>query len=126
MTPIEAKALALVAVSKIEAKGAADQQKRDDMRRSMLTDNEAENMILALMRTRGDRGLTTQEATDALNEIISIRFMHTCIELAMKGLIDIDYDLTQPVNDRLVFRQRKDIDDTLREVVAQRMENGRE
>jgi len=124
MTPIEAKALALVAVSKIEAKGAVDQQQRDDMRRSMLTDTEVENMILSLMRSRGPRGITAQETTDAMNEIITIRFLGACIDLALKGLLDIDFDLTQPMNDRLIFRQRKDIEDTLRDVIQRRESGG--
>lgn len=124
MTPTEAKALALVAVSKIEAKSAVEQRKRDDMRQSMLTDTEAENLILSVMRSRGDRGATEQEVTDMLNECISIRFVACCVDLAVKGLLEIDFDQTQPVNDRLVFRNRESIQDTIKEVLHRRDHGG--
>jgi len=124
MTLTEAKALALVAVGKIEAKSAVDQQQRDAMRQSMLTDEEAENLILSVMRQRGDRGATEQEVTDMLNECISARFISCCVDLAAKGLVDIDFDPTQPVNDRLVFKQRTELSDTIKDVLRRRVQGG--
>ena len=124
MTANEAKALALVAVGKIEAAQAADQQKRDVLRQSMLTNTEAEALIMSLLRSRGDAGVNETDATDMLNECISARFMSCCVDLASKGLIDVDFDTTQPVNDRLQFKQRKDIEDTIREALRRRTEGG--
>jgi len=124
MTPAEAKALALVAVGKIEAKTAAEEHHRDEMRQSMLTDDEAENLILSLMRVRGDRGATEDEVKAMLNEVIVTRFMATCGDLAAKGLIDVDYNPDAPENEKLEFKPRKDIESTLREVLQRRGQGG--
>ena len=124
MTANEAKALALVAVGKIEAAEAAEQQKRDALRQSMLTNQEEETLIMSLMRSRGEAGATDAEAAELLNECISARFIACCVDLAAKGLIDVDVDLTKPVNDRVTFKRRKDIEDTLREALARRDEGG--
>lgn len=124
MTPREAKALALVAVSKIEAKSAAEEQSRDEARKTMLDDNEAENIVRSLIRQRGDRGITDLEAQTVLNEIITLRFMATCADLVCKGLIDVDYDPELPETDRLVFKRRDDISDDLRDALNRRIIGG--
>lgn len=124
MTANEAKALALVAVGKIEAAEAAEQQQRDALRQSMITNQEEETLIMSLMRSRGEAGATDSEAAELLNECISARFIACCVDLAAKGLIDIDIDMTQPVNDRVKFTHRKDIESTLREALARRDADG--
>lgn len=125
MNTNEAKALALVAVSKIEAASAGDQQKRDEIRQSMLTDREAENIVDAVLRARGQGGTATErEVTEVLNEAIHIRFQGTCMDLVIKGLADVDVDMTQPVGERLVFKTRKDLDPQLKEALLRRKTGG--
>lgn len=124
MTATDAKALALVAVGKIEARSAAERQQRENIRQSMLTDHEAETLILSAMQSRGDMGLPEREGTDMLNECIAARFIACCVDLAAKGLISINYNPANPVGERLVFTQREDIKDTLREVINRRDQGG--
>ena len=124
MTPKEAKALALVAVGRQEAKSAVDNQRRDELRRSFMTDAEAEELILGIMRVRGTQGANEDEVTALINECISARFMASCVDLAVKGLLDVDYDPTQPVGDRLVFKYRKDLDATIKDVLQRRRGDG--
>lgn len=124
MTQKEAKALALVAVGRQEAKTAVESQRREELRRSFLTDDEAEELILGVMRARGDRGANEDEVTAILNDCISTRFMSSCVDLAAKGLLDVDYDPTQPVGDRLVFKYRKDLDATIKDALQRRKDGG--
>lgn len=125
MTPQEAKALAMVAVGKIEAHAAADQRHRDEMRQSFLTDQEMEQVILAVFRSRGDDGIVTdEEVKHIINEIITIRFMNSCTELVLKGLLNVDYDPTLPPNERLVFKARRDIQGSLKEALQRRATGG--
>lgn len=127
MTQTEAKALALVAVGKIEAKTAVDQQKRDQARQAMLSDDEAENLLVALQRCRSreNRSFTTEEAMGLINEAVNTRFMSSCFDLVLKGLLDVDYIPGNPPDERLVFKSRKDIEPTLREALQRRAEDGR-
>lgn len=120
MTPQQAKALALVAVSQIEAKTAAEEQRRDELRKTFLNDQEIETLILAVLRTRGDLGVTDEVMTKIINEFVSIRFMNSCVDLALAGLLDVDYDSNLPENDRLMFRSRKDIQGPLQAALQQR------
>jgi hypothetical protein len=120
MTPIESKALALISVRRRVAASEAEQKQRDEVRQSMLTDVEAASLVQAFRRTRGDRECSAQEVTDLLNEVISIRFISACTNLAANDLIDIDLDPSLPPSDRLVFTWRKDIDEALARVVQER------
>ena len=117
MSPIQSKALALVAVGRIEAKSAAEQQQRESIRQAMLSDKEAENLILSILRVRGGRGATEAEVTKMVNECVAARFMSACVDLACKGLVDVDYDPDKPEFDRLVFKRRPDIEDLLKEAL---------
>ncbi|MGV0949315.1 MAG: hypothetical protein ACOYB3_01490 [Azonexus sp.] len=112
-------------MGKIEAKSAAEAHRNDEIRQSMLTDDEAETLVLSLMRVRGDRGATEDEMKSMLNEVIVTRFMATCGDLAAKGLIDVDYNPDAPDNEKLEFKPRTEIESTLREVLQRREEGGR-
>lgn len=116
--------MALVAVGKIEAKSASDQLRRDDMRQSFVNDQEIEQIILAVFRSRGNRLVTDEEVQNIINEIITIRFMNSCTELVTKGLLDVDYDPTLPPNERLVFKSRKDIAEPLQAALQRRTPGG--
>ena len=117
MTTIEAKALALVAVGKIEARLAAAQQERGVMCQAMISDAEIENLILGIMRQRPDRRATEQEVADMVNECVELRVLATCVDMAARGLIDVDLDPSLPPNERLVFRQRTDLQDAIRDAL---------
>jgi hypothetical protein len=118
MNNAEAKALALVTVKKIAAKDAEEVLERTKMRQTMLSDVEAEEMISSFARARGTRGVTEDEIVALLNESVGLKFLVTCIDLAAKGMMNVDIDMTQPPTDRLVFAPRKDISGAIRDVIA--------
>lgn len=120
MTPLEAKALSIVATSKMDAHRTADDVNRREVCRAMMSDEEVENLLAEFFRARGGRGATEQEATDMVNDVIALRFMAGCAELAIKGLMDIDYNPNNPPADRLIFRYREDLDPSLKAVTAAR------
>ena len=120
MTPSHAKALALVAVGRIEANSAVEQQQRDHVRQTMLTDDEAESLISAIMRRRGERGATETEVLTLVNECMTMRLLSSCVDLAVKGLVDVDIDLSKPVNEQIAFFQRKDIEGEIRAAIKER------
>lgn len=121
MTPNEAKSLAIVAVSRIEAKTAADERRRDESRKSMLSDDEAVQVVNALHRGNPGQVFTDDELLSVLNTFIAIRFLGTCVDLAVKGLLDVKIDPNgQSEFDKLVFDIRRGIEPELRSALRGR------
>jgi hypothetical protein len=124
MTPHEAKALAIVAVGNMDAKSAAKEADSESARRTFITDEEIEALVLGFFRSREETGGTDEEVRELLNEVIATRYMASCIELAAKGLINVDIDPQQPPGERLVFRPRKDLEPVLKEALQRRVNGG--
>lgn len=125
MNQNEAKALSLVAVSRIQAKTAADDSVRHDVAQKFMNDDEIENIFLALLRVRGARGVSEDELLKVINECAATRFMSACVDLAAKGLLDVEFMPDLPEGEQVVFRARSDIDSQVRDVLnARRAEGG--
>jgi hypothetical protein len=123
MTPKSAKVVALDSMRKIEANAAAAEGKRDRMRQGLLSNVEAVEIVKALVRTRGARGIREDEIMAALNECVLIRLLASHVNLVAAGLMDVDINLAVPADERLVFINRKDIEEPLRAIMAERNRN---
>jgi hypothetical protein len=116
MNATQAKTLAILNVQKRSAREEENERKRDAMRASLITDNEIEEIILGVMRTREDQAVTTADMADIINMIIADRFMAVCSELAGKGLVDVAYYPERPVGERIEYKWRNDL--TKEEIVT--------
>lgn len=117
MTQDEAKVLSLVAVEKIEQKTTEREKEKEEMRKTLLTDAEATEILRALIRKRGGYGFSEKEAQSLLNTAIWVRFLNSCIELTLKGLIDVDIDMDKATGENLTFSSREDIKDQVNEAL---------
>lgn len=110
MRQSESKALALVAVSKIESASANKTLKRNHVIESLLSDDEVERLILNIIE--GRPGVCPEkDIATMIQAATTVRYLSTCLELALKGLVTIDVDMTMPEGDidQLRFTKRESI-----------------
>lgn len=116
----EAKRLTSSVLGSKASKEAAKESNRNVNRQAFLSDEESQQILLAFMRGRTNREVTEEEAVAVVNEIIATRVQSALVDLAVKGLVDIDYRPDATVGDRLVFKERKDISDQVGAILSSR------
>lgn len=110
----QAKAQALVAVSKIVAAESRHKQKWDAFAKMLLSDEESEKLVMNMLSHRDQAD--EDDITLMLKTVAMIRYLNTCADLALKGLVIIDIDPTADVLDRLVFKRVDEVTKALESI----------
>lgn len=107
MNAIQAKALAMLNIQSRKTREEADEALCDKMRSSLISEDEMEQITLSLSRRRDN--VTTDELLEAINTIINHRYLALCSQLAGKGAVDVDIDMTAPEGHRVKYVWCRDL-----------------
>jgi hypothetical protein len=123
MTPLQAKALAILNVKKRLGREEAYERKRDEMRAAFITDNEMAEIAMGTMRVMeaaGEPNLTDVELQEVMNTVIADRLFAKYSEMAGKGILDVGYDRMQPEGRRVCYKWRSDLTEEENQMIVAR------